>query len=143
MGNQEKEDLDRWQKENIGWRYFLLIDTFKYMFDKGILVNKFKPKFFQYLNYYIWDRFIINMISSEIRDSNFPEKGWSNILLISEMIDDLEVRKNIRIKSELVRMLCNDRKVLIESIKKNEQRLLGVANESSQPVLNFNKMLKK
>jgi hypothetical protein len=137
MGNQEKIDLERWDKENIGWRYFLLIDTFKYMFENKILTKKFNPKFFQYLNYYIWDRFIVNMISSELNGHKFPEKGWNIILLLSEMVDDVDMRKNIRTRSESVRMLCNDRKNLIESLKVNEKRLIGLAKETSNPVLVF------
>ena len=135
LGTQDTEDLERWAKENIGWRYFLLIDTFKHMYEKKILTQKLHPKFFKYLNYYLWDRFIVNMISSALKGGDFPEKGWEIILLMAEMVDDLNIRKNIRTRSLSARSLCESRALMFGQIKALESTLVNIANDTSRPVL--------
>jgi abequosyltransferase len=135
QGKQEKLDVERWNKENIGWRYFLLIDTFKYMFDQKIFTQKFNPDFFKYLSYYLWDRFITNMVSSSANNGTFPERGWEIINLIAEMVDEPNTRKNIRIRSSSAQQLCIDRKLLINQIKQNEQRMLALLNETNHPTM--------
>lgn len=132
---QKQEDVARWAKENIGWRYFLLIDTFKHMFDQRLLTRKFRPKFFKYLNFYLWDRFIVNMISSSMKDGAFPDRGWDIIMLMSEMVDDADVRKSIRTRCQAARALCSSRQVLLQQLQQTNEALASMANETNRPVL--------
>jgi abequosyltransferase len=140
MGHQDKEDMERWAKENVGWRYFLLIETFKHMFDQKILTRRLKPKFFKYLNFFLWDRFIVNMISSSLKDGGFPDKGWDMILWMAEMVDDLDVRKSIRIRCQAARLLCMNRKALLHQIKQTDETLVGLINEANRPVFSLGTM---
>lgn len=135
QGEQEKVDRERWDKENIGWRYFLLIDTFKYMFEQKIFTKKFHPDFFKYLNYYLWDRFITNMIAWSVNNDISKERGWLLINFIAEMIDDPNTKKNILIRNSSAQQLCADRKLLMNQIKQNEQRLSVLLKETSQTTL--------
>jgi glycosyltransferase involved in cell wall biosynthesis len=135
QGEQNKEDSERWEKENIGWRYFLLIDTFKYLFEKKILTQKLQPRFFKYLNYYLWDRFLVNLMTSSIKTGNVPNRGLEILMLMADMVDDADIRKSIRIRTESANSLFTDRRHLIEQLIQNEQRLVNLANETNQPVL--------
>jgi len=133
---QKAVDIERWAKENIGWRYFLLINSFKHMYEQKILTRKFKPKFFKYLNYYLWDRFISNMIASSVKqDGGFPDTGWDTILLMAEMVDDADVRKSIRTRCVAARNMCSNRKVLLAQLKQTDEALSVLINETNRPVL--------
>jgi abequosyltransferase len=135
QGEQKEEDLQRWAKENIAWRYFLLIDTLKYMFEQKILTHKLEPRFFKYLNYYLWDRFLVNLMNSTIKTGNFPKRGWEILILMGDMVADADTRKSIRTRTESARLLCADRRLLLDQLKQNEDRLVNLANETNQPVL--------
>lgn len=135
MGHQDQEDMARWAQENVGWRYFLLIDGLKVLFDTGKLHSKLKPGFFKYLNFYLWDRFIGNMVASKLSASPWPDKGWDNILLIAEMIDDPDTVKNIRTRVRSARQLCQIHGDLKNQCSGIEQVLAEIVNETNKPVL--------
>ncbi len=135
MGHQDQEDITRWVKENVGWRYFLLIDGIKILFEKGRLKNKLKPSFFKYLNFYLWDRFISNMAASKLSTSPWPDKGWDNILLMAEMIDDADTAKNIRTRVASARKLCEIHGTVKNQLSDIEKTLAGIVNETNKPVL--------
>lgn len=135
MEPQTKEDMERWAKGNTAWLYVLLVDSLKMLFEAGSLKEKLKPGFFRYLNYYLWDRFTVNMIASHFSDSPWPEKGWDNILLMAEMVDDMDTAKRIRNSVNSARRLCDMRINLKTQVSAIEQVLAGLANETNKPVL--------
>jgi glycosyltransferase involved in cell wall biosynthesis len=135
MEAQTREDMERWAKGNTAWRYVMLIDSMKLLFESGRLREKLKPGFFKYLNYYLWDRFIVNMIASHVSDKPWPDKGWDNILLIAEMIDDQDIAKRIRSSVYSARKLCETRTNLKAQLAGLDQCLANIANETNKPVL--------
>lgn len=135
MEAQTKEDIERWAKGNTAWRYFLLVDSLKIIFQEGRLTEKLKPGFFKYLNYYLWDRFTVNMIAGHLSGTPFPDKGWDNILLMSEMVDDINTAKQIRNSVNTARKLCELHGTLKGQISGIEQVLVNMANETNKPVL--------
>ncbi len=134
MEPQTEEDIKRWEAENIGWRYFLTIEGFQTLFQLGVLKEKFKPMFFKYLSYYLWDRFITNMIGRELAGKPFPEKGWDLILAMADMIDDLDMAKKIRNTTIAARQLCETRKNLINQINDLNKILVEIINETNKDV---------
>ncbi len=129
MQEQTDEDLKRWEKENIGWKYFIFIKVLKIMYKDGILQEKFKPVFFKYLELNLWDRLLSEMIAARIGlyiENPRPDEGWQYILDIADIIDDLTVAKQIRTNVYLARELCKDYHILkdkLEKVSKEENSL--------------------
>ena len=120
MNPQQEEDAERWEKENIGWKYFLVPKALKFMYEEGILKEKLKPGFFKYLNYNLWDRFLTEMIAArlEIYTRNpRPDEGWKCILDIADLIDDPTIAKQIRTNIYLARGLCKEYQFLKKKLK--------------------------
>ncbi|HHW21220.1 glycosyltransferase family 2 protein [Thermodesulfovibrio thiophilus] len=134
MEPQTKEDIKRWEQENIGWRYFITVEGLQILFQLGILKEKLNPLFFKYLNYYLWDRFITNMIATELVGKPFPSKGWDLILAMADMIDDIEMAKNIRNCVITSYQLCNTRNILLNQITAINTILKGVIDEANIPI---------
>ncbi len=129
MSPQQKEDAERWEKENIGWKYFLVPKALKFMYEEGILKEKLKPGFFKYLNYNLWDRFLTEMIAARLgiyTRNPRPDEGWKYILDIADLIDDPTIVKQIRTNVYLARGLCKEYQFLkkkLETISDKETLL--------------------
>ncbi len=140
MEQQTEEDIKRWEMEDIGWRYFLTVEGLQILFQIGILREKLKPMFFKYLTYYLWDRFIVQMIASELgilAESKFPDKGWDLILSMADMIDDEGLAKKIKTTTNAVRQLCKTRNLLFSQLKEIENVLEGILQETNAPIFNM------
>ncbi|MCD6489607.1 MAG: hypothetical protein J7K20_02635 [Thermodesulfobacterium sp.] len=117
---QTTEDAERWEKENIGWRYFLFVKELKKLFDLQLFPEKFKPLFFKYHGYNLWDRFLFEMISSRIgvyTRNPRPDEGWEIILHMADLIDDPLVAKQVRISVYLAKELCKRYQALKQEVK--------------------------
>jgi len=129
MNPQQEEDVERWEKENIGWKYFLVPKALKFMYEEGILKEKLKPGFFKYLNYNLWDRFLTEMIAARLgiyTRNPRPDEGWKYILDIADLIDDPTIAKQIRTNVNLARGLCKEYQFLkkkLETISDKETLL--------------------
>lgn len=134
METQTTEDIKRWEMENIGWRYFITVEGLQILFQLGILKEKLKPMFFKYLTYYLWDRFITNMIAQELIGKPFPSKGWDLILAMADMIDDTDMAKRIRSNTISAYQLCATRNTLINQITAINTILNGIINETNKQI---------
>ena len=141
----DPDTAERWEMENVGWRYFNFIKGLKVMFDEGILKEKLKPRFFKYLTYNLWDRFLFEMIASRIgvyTRNPRPDEGWEIILNIADLINDPTLAKQIRINVYLAKELCKQ----YQSLKQEVETISNCQNEKKeklQRVLNdlYQKML--
>ena len=141
----DPDTAERWERENIGWRYFSFIKGLKVMFDGGILKEKLKPGFFKYLTYNLWDRFLCEMIASRIgiyTRNPRPDEGWEIILNIADLIDDPTIGKQIRINVYFAKELCKRYQALkqeVETIsdgqKEKKEKLQRVLNDLHQKML--------
>lgn len=61
--SQTEETCATWTRQDIPTRYFHLIDGLQDMRERGI-IKECDPAFFRYLSYFLWDRFVQNIISS-------------------------------------------------------------------------------
>ena len=124
---ETKEHIERWEKENIGWRYFLFVKVLKRMFDEGLLTEKLKPGFFRYLQHNLWDRFIREMIAERIGTYTMnprPDEGWDIILMIAELVDDLTVARLIRTSVFSAKSACELYKTIKEKLEKEKDEIL-------------------
>lgn len=131
MEVQTNTDIKRWDEENIVWKYYLTVEGLQALFEMGIIKEKLKPTFFRYLEYYLWDRFILNMIAAELKEIPFPEKGWDLILAMADMIDDPGLAKKIRETTMAARQLCETRRFLKNHLKEIEETLTQLYLEAN------------
>jgi len=137
MEPQTEEDIKRWQKGNMGWRYFLTVEGLQVLFKEGILKEKLKPMFFRYLNYYLWDRFIVQMTLSELgkmAEGKFAEKGWDLIIAMTEMIDDEGLAEKVRATTLSVKRLCKLRNLLAEELKEIDTTLSKILEDTNKSI---------
>ncbi len=135
MEAQTEEDIKRWADENVGWKYVLTVDGLKSLQDNGIIKEKYKPSLFKYLQFYLWDRFVVNMIAQELSGSPWPDKGWENILAMADMIDDLDMSKRIRTTCQQAMATIEQLRAAKAQVARTQQSLANLANLVNQPVM--------
>ena len=132
MEPQKAEDAERWEKENIGWRYFLFAKEVKRLYDIGIFKEKLKPRFFKYHSFYLWDRFLSEMIASRLglyTRNPRRDEGWQIILDMADMIDDQGVAKQIRTSVYLAKGLTREYQHLKKLLEKLPQEEVTIRKE--------------
>lgn len=111
LKHTDPKTAERWESENVGWRYFLFAKFLKMMYDEGILKKKLRANFFKYLTHYLWERFLGEMIASRLgiyTRNPRPEEGWDYTLGIADIIEDEIVSEEIRHKVKKARKLCEE-----------------------------------
>lgn len=101
IATQQNESSDettlRWVAADIPTRYMFAVDAIEMMLEEGILKNKVSPKFFRYLNYHLWDRFIISIINDYANQhAMWPEWAWDKIAKFADLVADEAVASKIR-----------------------------------------------
>lgn len=110
QNNEQSEDTTRrWVASNIPVRYMHAIDSIEVMFEDGILKNKLPAKFFRYLNYHLWDRFIVSMINDYANQhALWPEWAWDKTEKFAQFLaDDAEaaqLRQDVDAARGMVRL---------------------------------------
>lgn len=87
---QNEETQRRWTLEDTPTRYFYLIDGLEDMKQRGVL-DKVNSSFFRYLSYFLWDRFIQNIVSSYTTTQDFK---------VTDMLADL-IDRTVRLTALL------------------------------------------
>ena len=82
---QDEHSIKRWQKENIGLRYYFVIDDLLDLNERGIIKNNLSPTFFRYLNFSIWDRFLADIIASVIAIGFISDINRENLQRIKKI----------------------------------------------------------
>lgn len=94
---QTTETGERWAADRISYRYMLLSWALEAMYDYGILTEKMPPKFFRYLTYHLWDRYITFYIADYINEGRIWQDDWAvHISKFADFVDDEEVANQIR-----------------------------------------------
>ncbi len=75
-----EETMARWNQFNVGLRYHYIDEAFVSMRNRGI-IGTLKPKFFRYLSYYLWDRFIGQIANSYNTTEDFQITDYIDGLL--------------------------------------------------------------
>lgn len=95
--DQNEETQQRWARDNISYRYLYTVTAMQRMVDDGILTTKLNPKFFRYLSYHLWDRFIHYYTGDYLAYSRcWPQEAWAMIAKFADFVNDEECAKKIR-----------------------------------------------
>jgi abequosyltransferase len=87
---QTPESIERWKKENMGERYFYVIDDLVSLYGRGILPKKCRPVFFRYLTYSLWDRFATYLIAEAVNTTGMGAKAREHWVRMHRIADFFE-----------------------------------------------------
>lgn len=120
--DQTEETIKRWSTNLIAARYQFLSTALERMYEDGVLKDKMPPKFFRYLSYHLWDRFLSYMTNDYVdRMQMWSDDAWANVLRFTNFCDDEEVVKNVQRDIAAVRGLS----VLHFYTKQNLDGIMG------------------
>lgn len=107
QGNSDSEETaKRWTDANIPVRYMLMIDCIDRMFEDGILTKKLPAKFFRYLSYHLWDRFLVCFINDAVNaGALWPAEAWGRIERFTKYLADADVAAKLREDIDAARTL--------------------------------------
>lgn len=86
---QSEESIKRWELENIGERYFYIVDDLIKMKDCAKLKNTLNPIFFRYLTYSLWDRYLQYIMARVINSAEYGSVLKGHMHRIREIEDFL------------------------------------------------------
>lgn len=93
---QTHECIQKWVEARIPERYLFVSTSIERMYDDGVLTEKLPPKFFRYLNYHLWDRFMTHFGGDYLNHGQmWIEDSWANVIRFARFLDDDEVSKSI------------------------------------------------
>lgn len=78
----EEATSTRWSESNVGLRYHYVDDALLDMKKRGIIKTNLTPKFFRYIEYHLWDRFIGHIVNSYNSDQDFQLTDYLDNLLV-------------------------------------------------------------
>lgn len=101
---QTQESLIRWVDQRIPERYLDAAHSIDRMFEDEVLTKKLPPKFFRYLTYHLWDRFISHFCSDYTNHGKmWVEDAWASVLLFAKHLDNKEVQDSVHQDVEATR----------------------------------------
>lgn len=85
--DQTPDSLQTWISQRIAERYLFISLAVERMVEDGILPVELPPKFFRYLNYHLWDRFITHFIGDYLdREQTWIDDAWANVMRFANFI---------------------------------------------------------
>jgi hypothetical protein len=115
--DQNEETQKRWSRDNISYRYLFTVTAIQRMYDDGILITKLNPKFFRYLSYHLWDRFLHYFTGDYmLYERRWPTESWGLISHFADFINDDEMATKIRADVELVSSMISAHMFMKNSI---------------------------
>ena len=112
------ETVQRWQVENMGERYFYLVDDIIRMRDEGVFTERLASTFFRYHTYGFWDRLITQQLTSLVNFktiSGEPKKhaflqqfaaNWERIGKLCGLVREPQTRKYLIISKHNAMNIC-------------------------------------
>ena len=141
---QTEESIKRWAAENMGERYFYVVDCVLSQFEQGILKHKLKPVFYRYHTYSLWDRYASFLVAKALNTGELTEVDvahWERIRKIADTLSDPvfaklylawhgSLSKQIRDVLKMQRVLMEAKQELV-----NYHRRIGVGCYPAQELL--------
>jgi hypothetical protein len=96
--NQSAESIERWSKENVGERYFYLLDDWRILADKGMLAGGVSTVFFRYLNYSLLDRLSVQVAGAVLSGAPVDDRlvaHWNRLERVADLLADAEEKKRL------------------------------------------------
>lgn len=106
------ETVQRWVNENIGERYFYVVDDIIQMRDDGVFTERLASTFFRYHTYGLWDRLITQQlnslvtfkaISGEPKRHAYLQKltaNWDRIGTLCGLVKEPQIRKYLNMSMQ-------------------------------------------
>jgi hypothetical protein len=89
---QTEDSILRWIRAGIPHRYLFVADALERMHDDGVLTERQPHKFFRYLNYHLWDRFITHFCNDYLaRNEMWADESLNRITRLAKFVDDDEL----------------------------------------------------
>lgn len=88
---QTEESIQRWALENMGERYFYVVDGILLQFEEGIIQQRLKPAFYRYHTYSLWDRYANFLVVRALNTGKLTAEDlqhWDRIRKIADTLDD-------------------------------------------------------
>ena len=119
---QTQEGLQGWIREKIPERYLYVSDAIERMFEDSVLENKLPPKFFRYLTYHLWDRFLVHSsVDYSSRGAAWTDQAWASVLKFANFINDEQVIAELNRDVEAARGMTT----LHFYLKQNLEAIMG------------------
>ena len=141
---QTPESIARWAKENMGEKYFYVVDDLVKLYDKNILVKKCNPIFFRYLTYSLWDRYAAYLIGDAVNRGGVSEattQHWRRVEKIADMLANPVDQKMFRNWISSLLMEVNRLTQAQNEVANAKKRLVALHNSQSSntyPFTNLN-----
>ena len=125
---QTQEGLQGWIREKIPERYLYVSDAIERMFEEGVLENKLPPKFFRYLTYHLWDRFLVHSsVDYSSRGAAWTDQAWASVLKFANFINDEQIIQDLNRDVEAARGMTT----LHFYLKQNLEAIMGEITDLS------------
>lgn len=140
--SQEMEQTEdtgkRWSEGNIGYRYLLLADALELMYEQEILKRKVDKRFFRYLNYHLWDRFISHFLSDYFNAKTlWLDDAWGRVIRMTRFIANEEEATAIMADVEAARGLSTLGLYMSRNIAGIESELRTIFDRHTQPIYQY------
>lgn len=122
--SQNEETAKIWAKHRVAERYFYVDEALRNMVDRGMLPRSLDNVFFRYHSYFLWDRFISNMISDY---SSFPDKPQTQLWYHIE---------------GLANLLADDQCILLKNRIKEVRDMIGLHQNAMEQLSRYSLGLK-
>lgn len=95
IDSQEPEQTtataETWRDQNIPGRYLFVSDAIELMMDQGMLPPKLPAKFFRYLSYHLWDRFVVSFTNDYLNHGMlWGEDAWARVAKFAALVEEPE-----------------------------------------------------
>lgn len=134
---QTEETGKRWMDANISGRYLYMADALELMYEEGILKNRVKKEFFRYLNFHLWNRYIVFFVNDYLNQGILvQDELWSKIQKLATFLEDIEEAKQIIGECEAARGMITLHSYMqrnAEGIRMELQNVLGRQNQDVYP----------
>jgi glycosyltransferase involved in cell wall biosynthesis len=142
QGNSDSDETaKRWHESNIPVRYMLMIDCIDRMFDDGILTKKMPAKFFRYLTYHLWDRFLVCFINDAVNSQAlWPAEAWGRVERFTKYLADPEVAAKLREDIDAARTLTTLHIAMVQNAASINNQIADIGNRLSAAVYPYSLM---
>ena len=124
--------LATWSSQNIAARYLFISLAVEKMVEDGILPVEMPAKFFRYLSYHLWDRFISHFVGDYLdREQVWFDDAWANVLRLTNFVREPEVVKQVHQDVAAVRGLITLHSYMSRNLEgiRNEIGMIGGRHE--------------
>jgi hypothetical protein len=104
---QTEATMQEWKTQNISGRYLLVVDALEAMYDQGVMTKKVDRKFFRYLVYHLWDRFLTNFALDYLNHKAlWSDEAWNRVSRFSQFLADQDEAKQLTADVDAMRGMC-------------------------------------